>query len=90
MLHAVYLLAFMLLAAPLMAHIPLAALGAVLAVVAWNMVETHELMRLLRASWGDALVVSVTFLMTLLMDLIAGIVAGTVLSGAVYLLRHRS
>lgn len=89
MLHAVYLLAFMLLAAPLMAHIPLAALGGVLAVVAWNMIETHELARLLRASWGDALVVSVTFLLTLLVDLIAGIVAGTVLSGIVYLLQRK-
>ena len=90
MLHAVYLLAFMLLAAPLMAHIPLAALGGVLAVVAWNMIDRHELMRLLHASWGGALVVTVTFLLTLLVDLIAGIVAGTVLSGIIYLLKPKA
>ena len=39
MLHAVYILLFMLVAAPLAAYIPLASLGGVLAVVAWNMAE---------------------------------------------------
>jgi SulP family sulfate permease len=38
-LHAVFLLAFMALAAPLAAHIPLAALAAVLTIFAWNMIE---------------------------------------------------
>ena len=42
MMHAVFLLLFMLLAAPLAAYIPLAALAGVLAVVAWNMAEKHE------------------------------------------------
>src|SRR5690606_30573921 len=37
-LHAVFLLLFVLLAAPLASHVPLAALAGVLAVVAWNMV----------------------------------------------------
>jgi SulP family sulfate permease len=39
MMHAVFLLGFMLLAAPLASYIPLAALAGVLAVVAYNMVE---------------------------------------------------
>src|SRR5690606_9174526 len=39
MLHAGYLLLFMLLLAPLMRYVPLAALAAVLLVVAWNMSE---------------------------------------------------
>lgn len=37
MLHAVYLVFFMAVAAPLIGYVPLAALGAVLAIVAWNM-----------------------------------------------------
>ena len=37
MLHSLFLLLFMLIAAPLASYIPLAALAAVLAVVAWNM-----------------------------------------------------
>src|SRR3546814_8348867 len=39
MLHSVFLLLFMLAAAPLAAHIPLAALAGVLVVVAWNMAD---------------------------------------------------
>ena len=38
-LHAVFLLLFMLVAAPLAAYVPLAALAAVLSVVAWNMAD---------------------------------------------------
>ncbi|TAJ25222.1 MAG: sodium-independent anion transporter, partial [Reyranella sp.] len=56
MLHSVFLLAFMLVAAPLAAYIPLAALAGVLAVVAWNMAEKHEFVTLLRSSRGDAVV----------------------------------
>ena len=52
MLHAVFLLIFMLVAAPLAGFIPLASLAGVLAVVAWNMVEKHAFATLLRASRG--------------------------------------
>jgi sulfate permease, SulP family len=79
MLHAVYLLIFMGIAAPLAFHIPLAALGAVLAVVCWNMVEKHEFRHFLMHSWQTALVLLVTFLLTVFVDLIVGIAAGTVI-----------
>src|SRR5690606_9245896 len=62
MLHAVFLLLFILIAAPLASFIPLAALAGVLAVVAWNMVEKHAFVTLLRASRGDAAVLLTTFL----------------------------
>ena len=62
MLHSVFLLLFMLVAAPLAGYIPLAALAGVLAVVAWNMVEKHEFATLLRSSRGDAVVLLATFL----------------------------
>ena len=89
MLHSVYLLIFIVVAAPLAAHIPLAALAGVLAVVAWNMVERDEIARLLRGSWGDALVVVTTLGLTLLVDLIAGIVGGTAVSAIVAMSRRR-
>jgi sulfate permease, SulP family len=38
-LHAVFILAFMMIAAPLAGYIPLAALAAILGIVAWNMAE---------------------------------------------------
>jgi len=64
----------MLLAAPLMSLVPLAALGAVLAVVCWNMADKHEFLALSRASVGDALVLFATFLLTIFVDLTTGIV----------------
>ena len=48
MVHAVFLLVFMLLAAPLASFIPLSALAGVLVVVCWNMAEKEEFLRLLR------------------------------------------
>jgi sulfate permease, SulP family len=86
-LHALYLLLFMLVAAPLAAYIPLAALGAVLAIVAWNMAEKQEFWALLRTSWGDATVLLVTFLLTIFEDLTIAIAAGVTLGSFLFL--HR-
>src|SRR6185437_14383879 len=55
---------FLLLAAPLASYIPLSALAAVLVVVAWTMAEKQEFWTLLRSSWGDAVVLLATFLLT--------------------------
>ena len=85
--HALYLLVFMLVAAPLMSLVPLAALGAVLAVVCWNMADKHEFLALSRASVGDALVLFATFLLTVFVDLTTGIVTGTMLASLLFM--HR-
>jgi len=87
MLHAAYLLLFMLVAAPLAGYIPLAALGAVLAIVAWNMAEREDFIVLLGASAGDRLVLLTTFLLTIFVDLATGIAVGVVLGAFVFL--HR-
>jgi SulP family sulfate permease len=87
MLHAVFLLLFMLVAAPLASYIPLAALGAVLAVVAWNMAEKHEFATLLRASRGDAVVLLATFLLVVFRDLTEGILVGFGIGALLFL--HR-
>ncbi len=85
--HCGYLLVFLVLAAPLVGFIPLAALGAVLAVVAWNMAEKEEFWSLLRGSRGDAVVLLATFLLTIFVDLITGIGVGVVLGALLFL--HR-
>ncbi|MGE0716141.1 MAG: SulP family inorganic anion transporter [Alphaproteobacteria bacterium] len=76
MLHSLFLLAFMLVAAPLASYVPLAALAGILAVVAWNMAERHAFATLLRASRGDAVVLLATFLLVVFRDLTEGIVVG--------------
>lgn len=75
MLHALFLLGFMLVAAPLASYIPLSALAGVLVVVAWNMAEKREFASLLR-NWRAALVLLATFGLTVAHDLMAGIAAG--------------
>ncbi|MCX2724438.1 SulP family inorganic anion transporter [Roseibium salinum] len=85
MLHALFLLGFMLVAAPLASYIPLAALAGVLAVVAWNMIEKHAFAALLRSSRGDALVLMVTFLLVVFRDLTEGIVVGFALGAVLFI-----
>jgi sulfate permease, SulP family len=87
MMHAVFLLLFMLLAAPLASYIPLAALAGVLAVVAWNMAEKYEFLTLLRSSRGDAVVLLATFLLTVFRDLTEGIVVGFALGAVLFINR---
>jgi SulP family sulfate permease len=88
MLHAIFLLLFMLLAAPLARHIPLAGLAAVLTIVAWNMFERHAVFEVLRSSWGEAAVLAVTFLLTVFRDLAEGVIAGCALAAALWAWRR--
>ena len=75
MMHAAYLLLFMMVAAPLARYVPLAALAGVLVVVCWSMAEKEEFIRLGK-DWRSAAVLVPTFALTLLKDLTFGIVAG--------------
>ena len=87
MMHAAFVLLFMLVAAPLMAYIPLGALAAVLMIVAWNMAELESFRQLLRGPWGDRAVLLVTFVLTVAFDLTVAIEVGVVL--AAFLFMHR-
>jgi sulfate permease, SulP family len=87
MLHSASLLAFLLVAAPLAAYIPLAALAGVLAVIAWNMAERHQFLLLLRSGRGDAVVLLATFLLTVFRDLTEGIVVGFSLGAVLFIAR---
>jgi sulfate permease, SulP family len=87
MLHSVFLLLFMLIAAPLASYIPLAALASVLVVVAWNMAEKHEFVTLIRSSRGDATVLLATFLLTIFRDLTEGILVGFALGAVLFINR---
>jgi sulfate permease, SulP family len=87
MLHSLYVLAFMVAAAPLASYVPLSALGAVLTIVAWNMAEKDEFAALIRSSRGDALILLATFLLTIFEDLTLGIAVGVTLGAFLFL--HR-
>lgn len=85
MLHALFLLLFMLVAAPLASYIPLGALAGVLAVVSFNMVERPAIAALIRSSRGDAAIVVVTFLLVVFRDLTEGIVVGFLLGAVLFI-----
>ena len=87
MLHAGFLLLFILVAAPLASYIPLAGLAGVLAIVSWNMVEKQAFATLVRASRGDAAVLLTTFLLTVFRDLTEAIVVGFALGSVLFI--HR-
>ncbi|MGB7974624.1 MAG: SulP family inorganic anion transporter [Roseiarcus sp.] len=87
MAHALFLLLFILVAAPLASYIPLAVLAAVLAVVCWNMFERDAFSTLLRASRGDAAVLLATFGITLFRGLTEAIVVGFALGSMLFI--HR-
>jgi sulfate permease, SulP family len=79
-MHALFVLAFVLFAAPVAKYVPLAGLAALLAVVCWGMAEGDEFMHVLAGKGPDALVLLVTFLLTAFVDLILGIAAGCALA----------
>lgn len=87
MLHAIFLLLFMLLAAPLASYIPLAALAGILTVVAWDMIDKQAFIALLGSRRGEASVMLVTFALTLLRDLTEAIVVGFTLGAALFIAR---
>jgi SulP family sulfate permease len=86
MLHSLFLLAFMLVAAPLASYAPLSALAGVLVAVCWSMAEKREFWRLL-GDWRGALVLLTTFGLTLAKDLTTGIIAGCVVAALLAVLK---
>lgn len=85
--HALTLLAIVLLAARWAVYIPMAAMSAVLIVVALRMGEWHELVRLRKMPRSDALVLLTTFGLTVVFDLVAAVEVGMVLAAILYIKR---
>jgi SulP family sulfate permease len=93
-LHCVYLLIFLFVAAPLVGYIPLAALAAMLIVVSWTMIEHAEFAALMRGEGdylrGGTAILLATFLLTIFINLLAGIAAGIVIAAGLYFIRRRT
>ena len=87
MLHALFVLLFMLVLAPWMRYVPLAALAAVLLVVAWNISEYESFRHTLSAPRGDRLVLLLTFGLTVFFDLTLAIEVGIVVAAFVFMFR---
>jgi len=87
MVHALTLLAILLVAAPLASYIPLATLAAVLFVVAYNMGEWNEIGAILQLDFAAISVWLITFALTVFADLTVAVGMGLALAALLYIYR---
>ncbi|MBS1706453.1 MAG: STAS domain-containing protein [Armatimonadetes bacterium] len=87
MIHALTLLAILLVAAPLAREIPLGVLAAILLIVAYNMGEWREIPDILKLGKADIAVWLITFLLTVLADLTVAVEAGMILAALLFIRR---
>jgi SulP family sulfate permease len=88
LVHAAFLVGVILLLAPWAAHVPMAALAAILFYVAWNMADAPHVMRVLRgAPRTDRFLMVITFLLTVFVDLVVAVNVGVVLAALLFMRR---
>src|SRR5581483_8412365 len=80
MIHAVTLLALLLVAAPLARFVPLAVLAGILVMVAYQMGEWRDIPHLLKLTKADIAVWAVTFFLTVVADLTVAVETGMILA----------
>jgi len=86
---AFFLLIIVLLIAPLTAYLPVAAMGGVILLVAYNLIDFHHIEMILKNSKSEAAILIVTFLSTLFLELEFAIYMGVLLS-LVFFLKQTS
>jgi len=77
---ALFLLLIILLIAPLTAYLPVAAMGGVILLVAYNLIDFHHIKMILNNSKSESSILVVTFLSTLFLELEFAIYMGVLLS----------
>ncbi|MHB1143171.1 MAG: sulfate permease [Sulfuricaulis sp.] len=84
---AISLALIVLLVAPLAAHLPIAAMAAVLLVVAYRLIDFHHIKTIISTSKRETAVLATTFFATLFVELEFAIYVGVMLSLIIYLMR---
>lgn len=84
---ALFLAAIVLVAAPLAAHLPMAAMAAILLAVAWRLIDLDHIRTILVTSKRETAVLLTTFFATLFVELEFAIYVGVLLSLVIYLMR---
>ncbi len=82
-----FLFLILLFASSLTAYLPIASMGGIILLVAYNLVEVSHILKIFRASFSESAVLAITFLATLFLDLEFAIYAGVILSLFFYLSR---
>ncbi|MGD8742944.1 MAG: SulP family inorganic anion transporter [Granulosicoccaceae bacterium] len=82
---AVALMVIVLLIAPLTAYLPLAAMGGIILLVAYNLIDFHHISKILKFSRPESAILLTTFLATLFLELEFAIYLGVLLSLVLFL-----
>jgi len=77
---ALFLMVIVLLVAPLTAYLPVAAMGGVILLVAYNLIDFHHIRNILMLSKSESAILIITFLATLFLELEFAIYIGVLLS----------
>lgn len=86
MIHALVVLAGVVVLAPLLSYLPMASMAALLVIVAWNMSEAHKAVHLLKtAPMGDVLVFVTCLSLTVLFDMVIAISVGILLASLLFM-----
>jgi sulfate permease, SulP family len=84
---SLFVLIAMFVLAPLAVYVPRTALAGVLVVIAYGMVDRHEMVRIWRGTRGDTVIMFVTLLATLLLPLQFAVLSGILMSFARYIIK---
>lgn len=88
-IHALFILFYMMAFAPYISHVPMAALAALLLTVAWRMSHAHEFIAIARKhATKERILLVATFILTVLIDMVAGVSAGMILAGLFHVHDH--
>ena len=89
MVHAVVLLLVLVLLMPLASYIPMPIIAAILFIVAYNMSEWREFVKVIKTKkWNNILVLVLTFALTVIFDLVIAIAVGLVVHYVILLIFH--
>ncbi|MFM4720300.1 C4-dicarboxylic acid transporter DauA [Aeromonas bivalvium] len=85
-IHALVVLAAVMVLAPWLSWLPLSAMAALLLLVAWNMSEAHKVIELIRRAPGsDVLVLLVCLSLTVIFDMVIAITFGVILASLLFM-----
>jgi SulP family sulfate permease len=86
--HAMFVLAAMVLMAPLLGYLPMASLAALLMLVAWRMSEARHVVRVVRvAPRSDVMVLLLCLGLTVIFDMVVAVSVGVVLAALLFMRR---
>ena len=86
--HSVFVLASVVLLAPVLGYLPMASMAALLILVAWNMGEWRHFLHLLRhAPKSDIVVLLACFALTIVFDMVVSVTVGIVMAALLFMRR---